>query len=271
MQHDLHRFAVTAQTTWRVGEYARTGYVLQPRPQPLQDLRHRFTALVPQRQRQHHLPRAHIAIAIKVTRALDDAHGIAPVDFIVGDGSYLIEMSFGVLHARALGRDHLYLYAGTVFGRRELLRQLHSRKRPAYDHEQNDCRRHTAGQAGDERGTTALQRTTQQRLIASRKGLEEAVDGVREAATAHATRKQLGSHHGRQRQGHQRREHHGRRYGHTELAEQAADVALQIRQRQKHRRQHQGGGDDRKADLPTAVDGGDQRVFAQFDTPNDVL
>ena len=189
----------------------------------------------------------------------------------MGDGSHLIEVSFGVLHARALGRDHLYLHAGTVLGRRKLLRQLHARKRPAYDHEQDDCRRHTARYAGDERRPTALQRTAQQRLIASRKGLEEAVDRVREAATAHATREQLGSHHGRQCQSHQRREHHGRSHGHTELTEQTADVALQVRQWQKHRRQHQGGGDDRKADLAAAIDGGHQRVFTQLDAPHDVL
>ncbi len=77
--------------------------------------------------------------------------------------------------------------------------------------------------------------------------------------------------HRRQRERDERREQHRRREREAELAEQAADVARQERDRHEHRGERQRRRDDGEADFLRAVDGRDHGRLALFRATEDVL
>ncbi len=101
---------------------------------------------------------------------------------------------------------------------------------------------------------------------------ERAVDQPRQARARGILREDLRCHHGGQRQRDKTGKRHRGGHGDGELGEQAADVALQERDRHEHGDQRHGGGNDGKADLARAAEGRDQPCLAVIlHAPVDVL
>ena len=83
--------------------------------------------------------------------------------------------------------------------------------------------------------------------------------------------KQLRRQHRHERQCDQARKRDGGSKGNAELVEYVADVARHEGDREYHRDQDERRGDDGKADLAAAVDGGQQRRLLALDAAHDVL
>ena len=86
-----------------------------------------------------------------------------------------------------------------------------------------------------------------------------------------ALSEQPAAQHGRQGERHERRNHHRRGQGHTELAKQHAGQSAEKHQRRKDGHQRQGGGNHRKEDLANPRLGGDRGRFAALDAFINVL
>jgi hypothetical protein len=86
-----------------------------------------------------------------------------------------------------------------------------------------------------------------------REPFERTVHDFDYATANDAASEKLRRHHGHNRERDKGREGHRSGDGNTELAEQTAEIALHIRDGQKHRHQHQGGCDNREADFLAAI------------------
>ncbi len=79
------------------------------------------------------------------------------------------------------------------------------------------------------------------------------------------------AHHWRQGQGHHRRDQNGHRQGDGKLTEQTPDDIPHKQQRDQHRNQREGEGDNGEADLARPFQRRRQRLFPFFDIAGDVF